>query len=273
MGCANSQPETQEERHSGHGGRSGGSHGHLHNEGEVKNPVFTNQPARTEGNVEMAGGDTNGGDAAYSIEDLLSGTRVPSMQPQKRSARRSTDSEYVENLDVFNYTNAVKDGPGGTKAQNIAKMTFETDGVAASFEVGQATRMDKLLRGARAATYSGPMSGGQGIASIEELADRRRSNLEKITLPMLVETDAEGNAQYDFQATHSVAQKLEWREYFSQEGAAPTGRRQSATDQPVDDGSGIQTLEMLLDSGAQEATETESAPPMAGRAGRRASAM
>mmetsp|Transcript_43813 Transcript_43813/g.111962 ORF Transcript_43813/g.111962 Transcript_43813/m.111962 type:complete len:261 (+) Transcript_43813:357-1139(+) len=260
MGCASSTPETQE------GGHSGAATAASHPAGEAPNPVFTGQS-----DVAAA----NGGDTTFSVEELLSGARVPSMQPQKRSARRSTDSEFVENLDVFNYTDVHTELPGKKKPPSTAKLTFETDGVNASFEVGKATSMDKLLRGARAATYSGPMS-GDALASAEELADRRRSYLEKITLPMLVESDGEGNTQYDFQATHNVTNNLQWNEYFKQEGSnaprqvapAPTP---SPSAQPSDIG-GVLSLEQLLNGTAET---PESAAPAAApvRASRRASAM
>eukprot|EP00951_Prasinocladus_malaysianus_P034478 scaffold348331_cov45-Prasinocladus_malaysianus.AAC.2 len=158
---------------------------------------------------------------------------------QSRAARRSTDSELVENLDLFNYTGVKskrENGPDGS-----ARMSFEVDGVVTTYEAGgkKGLSMGGMIKSARrAATYHGPGAGAvptsgplamPAHAAIDDANMRRRSYLEKIQMPMLIESDSEGNAKYNFNDTHDATAQLQWKEYFEQEGDnAPTKSSESA---------------------------------------------
>eukprot|EP00192_Tetraselmis_astigmatica_P014325 CAMPEP_0117662960 /NCGR_PEP_ID=MMETSP0804-20121206/8329_1 /TAXON_ID=1074897 /ORGANISM="Tetraselmis astigmatica, Strain CCMP880" /LENGTH=311 /DNA_ID=CAMNT_0005469889 /DNA_START=473 /DNA_END=1409 /DNA_ORIENTATION=- len=169
----------------------------------------------------MNGNGTGENDeGALSIEALLA---EPEVAPTKRATRRSTDSVMVENIDVFNYTSLTSKSMTNTRNQ-APNLRFEVDGIRTAYDVGKSTSMDTLLKASRrAATYHGAGAGGQGPLSVEELNECRRSYLEKIQMPLLVEEPSKegGTALYQFDATHEALKGLDWNTYFKQEGDNP----------------------------------------------------
>uniref|UniRef100_A0A061R0N5 Uncharacterized protein n=1 Tax=Tetraselmis sp. GSL018 TaxID=582737 RepID=A0A061R0N5_9CHLO len=273
MGCATSKPETKDDENTGKPNNVLCSDNSTAAAGvEEENQLYSSQqPAQTfrwsgsslrgrQPTVPEEGPTEHGTEEhlnskdepsdrededVVSIEALLAGTKKtnrPYNLSQARAARRSTDSEMVEQLDVFNYTE-IKSPTSG--AGSRPQMKFQVDGVHSQYEVGKSTSMEQLLKASRrAATYHGAGAAGGQLPIDEEREGRRRSHLEKVKQEMLIERNEDGELQYNFNATHQALQGLQWATYFSQEG----GDQAAPAESPVveEPGGGPKSLEQLL---------------------------